>query len=160
MADVSALDWTIGIANVGLLMMGFAPGAVTGSVVGRAAMTATSATLGGMIGYETAQHWSELTPVQRAIGVGVTALCAIPILTTVARGVRVAATSIPTRAGPITTWKGLKVASYPIIGKSGGKWVLGTRNITLPEARLIPVSYTHLTLPTILTCRSRGSPDH
>ena len=141
MADIAALDWVMSIANVGMIVMGVAPGVLTGSAVGRAVITALSGTLGGMVGYETAQHWSELTPAQRAIGVGITALCAIPVLTTAARGIKITSTAIPTRAGAITTWKGLKVAGYPIIGKSGGRWVLGTRNITLPEARLILNGY-------------------
>jgi len=75
------------------------------------------------------------------MGVGMATLCAIPLITTVARNVKISGTAIPTTKGNVTTWKGLSVAGHPIIGRSGGKWVLGTRSITLPEARMLLNGY-------------------
>ena len=101
-----------------------------------------SAGMAGVIGYSTAKAWDSLTPAQKGIGVGMTVLCAIPMLTTLARNIRISASPpIPTTKGNITVWKGLSVAGHPIIGKSGGQWVLGTRGLTIPEARLILNGY-------------------
>jgi len=140
--DVTAVDWAICGANAALIVVGFAPGALASSVAGKAIVIGASSTLSGVIGYETAKNWGGLTPVQRGLGIGVATLCAVPMLTTVARNVKIAASpAIPTAKGNVVAWKGLSVAGHPIIGRSGGKWVLGTRNLTLPEARLILNGY-------------------
>ena len=150
LADVSTTDWLLAGANVVLLPAAFGPGALTGAVasagrmaaIGRGVSIAASGIISGVVGYETAKHWDELTPAQRGFGIGIATLCAIPILTTVARNVKITASpSIPTTKGNVVTWKGLSVAGYPIIGRSGGKWILGTRNLTIPEARLILDGY-------------------
>ena len=150
MADVSATDWLLAGANVALLPLAFAPGAITGAAAVATTGTkiatgigiAASGIISGVTGYETVKHWDELTPTQRGIGIGVAVLCAIPVLTTVARNVKIGASpSIPTTKGDIVAWKGLSVAGYPIIGKSGGKWILGTRSLTIPEAQLILNGY-------------------
>jgi len=150
MADVSATDWLLAGANIALLPIAFAPGASLAAVaaatrsvhVGRVVGTVASGIISGVVGYETARNWDELSNVQRGIGVGIAALCAIPILTTVARNVKIAGSpNIPTVKGDVVAWKGLSVAGHPIIGRSGGKWVLGTRNLTVPEANLILNGY-------------------
>ncbi|MBV6343328.1 hypothetical protein, partial [Candidatus Magnetobacterium casense] len=141
MADVTALDWGIAAAQAPLLILGFAPAAITSSVAGRAVTVAGSTALAGLIGYGTAKSWSALSPGQRVMGVGMTALSAVPLLTTVARNVKISGPSIPTTEGNVVAWRGLSVAGNPIIGRSGGKWVLGSRGITLPEARLILNGY-------------------
>jgi len=139
--DISAMDWGIAAAQAPLIVLGFAPAAISGSVVGRVAMVTGSTALSGMIGYGTVKNWSALTLGQKAMGVGMAALCAVPFITTVARNVKISGTPIPTTKGNAVVWKGLSVAGHPLIGRSGGKWVLGTRSITLPEARLILNGY-------------------
>ena len=142
MADISATDWAFAAANVALIGLGLAPGAITGSVAGKAIMVGASSTVSGLVSYQTVKNWGEMAPVERGIGIGVAALTAIPMLTTIGRNVRIGvAKPIPTVKGNIVSWKGLSVAGHPIIGKSGGKWVLGTRSLTIPEARLILDGY-------------------
>jgi hypothetical protein len=140
-ADITAMDWGIAAAQAPLLVLGFAPQAITGSVLGKVVTTGASTALAGMIGYGTAKAWSGLTPQQRGMGVAMTALCAIPLITTVGRNVKISGTPIPTTKGDAVVWKGLSVAGSPIIGKSGGKWIVGSRGITLPEARMILNGY-------------------
>jgi len=140
--DISTVEWGLAGVNVALIAAAFAPGVIMGSVAGKAIVTGISTTGAGLVGYETAKNWSELTPVQRGIGVGATVLYALPMLNTVARGIKITtAKPIPTAGGEISSWRGLSIAQHPIIGRSGGKWVVGTRNITLPEARLIMEGY-------------------
>ena len=140
-ADVSKAEWALGGINIALIGIGFAPGAIMGSLAGKAIVTGLSTTGAGIIGYETAKSWQDLTPAQRAMGVGGAVLYALPLLTTVVRGVKITSTKIPTAEGEVVTWRGLSVAQRPILGKSSGQWVLGARNITLPEARLILNGY-------------------
>lgn len=140
--DISGIEWGLAGVNVALIATAFAPGAILGSVAGKAIITGISTTGAGLVGYETAKNWSELTPVQRGIGIGATVLYGLPALSTVARGIRItAAKPIPTTKGDIVSWKGLSIAQHPVIGRSEGRWVLGTRNITLPEAKLILEGY-------------------
>jgi len=90
----------------------------------------------------TARDWADLTITQRAIGIGGAVLYSLPLLITAARGVRVTTSpGIPTAEGVVPTWRGLTIAKNPIIGRSGGRWVIGAREITLPEARLILDGY-------------------
>jgi len=140
-ADVTALDWGIAAAQAPLIVLGFAPGAIAGSVVGKVITVGASTALSGMIGYGTAKSWAGLTPEQRAMGVGMAVLCAVPLITTVARNVKISGLGIPTTEGKAVAWKGLSVAGQPIIGRSAGKWIVGTRGITLPEARMILNGY-------------------
>jgi hypothetical protein len=141
--DVSKMDWAFAATNIPLLALGFAPGAIAGSTIGKAALVGLSAAQSGLISYSTVKSWSQLSPLERGLGVGFAVLSAIPLMTSVARNVKVGVPSklIPTTEGEIASWKGLSVAGSPIIGKSGGKWVIGTRQLTLPEARLILDGY-------------------
>jgi hypothetical protein len=141
--DITAMDWGVAAAQAPLIILGFAPAAISSSLAARVATVAGSTALSGLIGYGTAKSWAGLTPAQRTMGVGMAALCAIPLITTVARNVKISGPGIPTIEHPKgeVVWKGLSVAGTPIIGKSGGKWILGTRGITLPEARLILDGY-------------------
>lgn len=141
-ADVSAIDWAICAANVALIGVGLAPGAIASSAAGKAIVVGASGTLSGVIGYSTAKNWESLSPAGRSLGIGIAVLCAVPLLTTVARNVKVGSSpALPTKDGAVVAWKGLSVAGYPVIGRSGGKWILGTRALTLPEARLILNGY-------------------
>ena len=149
-AEVSATEWLLTAANIALLPVAFGPGALTraaavagtGAKIVRGISIGASGIISGVVGHQTVKHWDELTPTQRGIGIGVTALCAIPMLTTVARNVKIGASpTISTARGNVVAWKGLSVAGHPIIGRSSGKWILGTRSLTLPEARLILDGY-------------------
>lgn len=139
--DISAIEWGLGVVNVGLLVTAFAPGALLTSTAGKATVLGLSATGSGLLGFEVGRHWNELSDVEKGVGVAGTLLYALPALTTVARGIKVSSVKIPTAKGEVTSWKGLSVAQRPVIGKSGGKWVVGARSLTIPEARLILDGY-------------------
>ena len=140
--DISAIEWGLAGVNTALIATAFAPGAILGSIIGRAVITGISTTGAGLIGYSTAKHWNKLTPLQKGIGVGATVLYSLPMLFTVARGIKITtAKPIPTVKGEVPTWRGVAIANHPIIGRSGGRFVIGARNITLPEARLILQGY-------------------
>lgn len=157
--DISGAEWALTGVNTALIATGFAPGAILGSTLGKTAIIGLSSAGAGVTGYETAKNWSELSNAQRAMGVGATVLYALPALVTVARNVKVSSVRIPqweetgvkglkisgfTPEGePMSApvWKGLSVAEHPVVGRSGGKWVIGAREISLPEARLIMEGY-------------------
>ncbi len=140
--DISVVEWGLAAVNVALIGVAFAPGAIMGSLGGRAAITGVSATGAGLISYEVKKNWADLTPTQRKLGVAAAVLYALPMLITIARGVKISvAKPIPTAKGQIPTWRGLSVGGHPIIGRSGGRFVIGARNITLPEVRLILDGY-------------------
>jgi len=157
--DISAAEWVLGVVNTALIGAAFAPGAILGSLAGRVGITGLSTAGAGALGYEVGKHWSDLSAPYRAIGVGGVLLYSLPVMATVARGVKIATVRVPAweesvvpgvKLGGFTptgepmsaiTWKGLTVFQNPIIGKSGGKWVIGARNITLPEARLMLDGY-------------------
>jgi len=140
--DISAAEWGLSIVNPALIASAFAPGAIMGTLGGKAIITGLSTTGAGFLGYEAKKNWAELTPTQRAIGVGGTVLYALPMMATVGRGVKFStAKPIPTVKGEVPTWKGLSVFKNPVIGRSGGRWVIGARDITIPEARLILEGY-------------------
>ena len=106
-------------------------------------MTGVSTIGAGAMGYETAKTWKTATPLQRTMGVTGTILYSLPILITTARSVKISADTIPTIEHPEgkRVWKGLSVANNPVIGKSDGRWVIGARDITLPEADMILNGY-------------------
>jgi len=139
--DISKVEWALTGVNAALIGTAFVPGALVGSLAGRGIVTGISTTGAGLVGYETRKHWSELTPVQQGLGVGAVLLYGLPLLGSVARGIKITSGKIPTVRGDVTTWKGLAIARNPVIGRSGGKFVVGARNITLPEARLIREGY-------------------
>jgi len=144
--DVSKVEWALGAVNIALIGAAFAPGAVVGSLAGRGIVTGIATTGAGLVGYETAKHWTKLTPLQQGLGVGATLLYALPLLGSAARGIKITSGKIPTVVGDVTTWKGLTIARNPVIGMSQGKFVVGARNITLPEARLILNGYHPLSV--------------
>jgi len=150
--DISAVEWGLTGVNVALIGTAFAPGAIMASLAGKGIITGVSATGAGFLGYNTAKNWADLSPVQRTIGVAGTILYALPLMITVGRGVKISSVKIPAIEGQAVsppTWKGLSVFKNPVIGKSGGKWVIGARDITLPEAKLIMDGYKpELTLDT------------
>jgi len=139
--DVSKVEWALGAVNVALIGTAFAPGALVGSLAGRGIVTGISTTGAGLVGYEVKKHWSDLSGVERGLGIGAAILYGLPLLGSVARGIKITSGKIPTVKGDVTTWKGLTIARNPVIGRSGGKFVVGARNITLPEARLILNGY-------------------
>jgi len=145
--DISAIEWGLTAVNTILLASAFAPGAIVGSLAGRAAVSGISASGAGMIGYTTAKDWADLTTTQRVIGVGSAVLYSLPMLSTVARGIGVRFTSvkIPTAKGEVTVWTGLDVAGNPIIGVSKSKLTIGAKGVKLPSAAEIKAGYKPIT---------------
>ena len=142
--DITAIEWGLTGVNVALIATAFAPGAIMGSLAGKTVVTGVATTGAGLIGYHTVKNWADLSSLQRAIGVGGTVLYSLPMLVTVARGIKISGVKVPVVKGQAVAppaWKGLSVFKNPIIGRSSGKWVVGARNITLPEARLIMEGY-------------------
>lgn len=140
--DIKGSEWALAGINTILLATVILPEVIAASVAGKIIITGTSTAGAGIIGYETAKNWNELSTPQKVMGVGGAVLYSLPLLATVARGVKVGGSEpIPTAKGEVQPWKGLAIADHPIIGRSDGKWVLGSRNITLPEARLISEGY-------------------
>lgn len=139
--DVAPTEWGLAAVNTALIAAAFVPGGIMASTVGKAAIATLSATGAGLVGFETGKHWNNLSPAERAVGVGGTVLYALPVLTTVARGVKFSPVKIPTAEGDVVAWRGLSLFDNPVIGKSQGRWVVAARNITLPEARLILNGY-------------------
>jgi len=139
--DVSAVEWGLTVVNLALIGAAFAPGAVLGSIVGRVATRSLTTAGAGLVGYQTTKHWNKLSPVEKALGAGGTLLYALPVLSIPVRNIKITTTKIPTIEGEVVAWKGLSVFQNPIIGRSGGKWVVGARNLTLPEAKLILDGY-------------------
>lgn len=140
--DVTPVEWALGAVNVALLASSFVPGAIIGSIIGRTATIGVSTAGAGLVGYEVKTSWGDVSTAQKVMGVGGALLYAVPILATVGRGIRVSSVkAIPTATGEVVPWRGLSVFQNPIIGKSGGKWVVGARSITLPEARMILDGY-------------------
>lgn len=130
--DVKPIDWAIGGAQLATWALPFTKGIVTPLVSGAAS---------GVFALSTAQNWKDMSMPQRALAVAGDVAMALPILASVARGVRITSVKVPTAEGESVTWRGLSVAQNPVIGRSGGKWVVGARDITIPEAQLILDGY-------------------
>jgi len=145
--DISAIEWGLTAVNTILLASAFAPGAIIGSLAGRAVVSGVSTAGAGMIGYSTAKDWADLSTTQRVIGVGSTIAYSLPMLSTVARGIGIRFTSvkIPTANGEVTVWTGLDVAGNPIIGVSKSKLTIGAKGIKLPSAAEIKAGYKPIT---------------
>jgi len=129
-ADISGAEWALGGINVALIGAGFVPGALLGSAVGRGIIYGLSSTGAGIIGYETAKNWGDLTSPQKVMGVGGALLYALPIITTVPSVTKTGIVRVTSPTGEVG-WKGLAALGKPIIGKSGGKWVLFS-NVDVP----------------------------
>ena len=72
--------------------------------------------------------------------------------------VREESVAVPTPpARPFWPW--LLLLLLLVLGALAASWYFTNRDETV-EAENVPVSYTHLTLPRLLTCRSRWSPYH
>lgn len=135
--DVSGIEWGLGAVNVAFLSTSLISPALLATIAGKITIAGLSATGTGLISYEAVKNWSELTPLQKGINIGGAVLYSLPLMATVARGIKITSVKIPTAEGEIATWKGLAIANNPILGKSEGQWILGARNITLPEVKLI-----------------------
>jgi hypothetical protein len=132
--DITPLEWAVSAAQGAFL-------AAPLLKLGTPALTALSGTAGSIFTFNTAKNWNQLSPTWRTVAVAGDVLAFIPMLGFLGRNVAVTSKAIPTIEGEIQTWKGLALFKNPIIGRSGGKWVIGTRELTLPEARLILDGY-------------------
>jgi len=123
--DIKPLEYAVGAAQLAMWAMPIMPKGI---------LPYASAGISSIFGMHTAANWDDYSTAQKAMGVAVTVLTALPALGSIVKTAMPVAVKLPLADGRvITVWRGINVRGKPVIGISRGKPTVGIKGVKLPK---------------------------